>query len=431
MKGWISVGDFVVKLAQKRAISIIQSLREQGFEAFLAGGCVRDQLLNTLAKDFDIATSATPEAMLHVFKTKKLRTVVTGIEHGTVGVITDAGLIEVTTFRKDIETDGRHAKVDFAASLQEDADRRDFTINAMYMSEEGEIIDLVGGRDDLESRTLRFVGDARKRIKEDYLRIMRLYRFRSRLGFTPDTDAILATQELHAGLQQISHERVSSELLQILAGDYVVEALTAMIADGVLQTILPQLSDKKILAYLSFLPKVPLAPFGSLGRLAVLIMCGLKADANPPDCLILDICKNLRLSKLYERTLLKIAEKYFLQLAAAADDDAKMNLIDKLEMATGKGSFLQLYLPVWETLSNAHRNEHESKILKILAQCEQQLAHLRTANLPITGPDVMTHLNIESGPRVGEALALLKKEFRNQRWKTAGEGIALLKKSFL
>ena len=198
---------------KKNALLVIEILMKNGYEARLAGGCVRDHLLGLKAKDFDIATNALPEETIACFKTEeKYKTVPTGIEHGTVTVVKSGFAYEVTTLREDVKTDGRHAEVLFGDSFEKDALRRDLTINALFMSKDEEILDYVGGQSDLKSQTLRFVGTADTRIKEDYLRILRFYRFKSRLNFKATSDCVEAIKDNAHMLNSLSFERIWSEL---------------------------------------------------------------------------------------------------------------------------------------------------------------------------------------------------------------------------
>ena len=189
--------------------SIARRLAEAGHAVWCVGGAVRDNLLGLPNHDFDLATSATPEQVIALFR----RTVPVGVEHGTVAVLDDDGVPhEVTTFRRDVRTDGRHAVVEFGADLDEDLARRDFTVNAIaYHPLTGEWRDRFGGADDLAARTLRAVGDPAQRFREDYLRILRLLRFMARFGFRADPDTWQAAVAEAPGLAHLSAERVRDE----------------------------------------------------------------------------------------------------------------------------------------------------------------------------------------------------------------------------
>ena len=157
--------------------SIMEILISDGHKAYFVGGCVRDTLFNLKTTDVDIATSAHPKKVLEIMKKAGLKAIPTGIDHGTVTVVADQQSYEITTFREDIETDGRKAKVKFSKSLTEDAKRRDFSINAIYCEQDGTILDPLGGLTDIAEKRITFIGDPYERIKEDYLRILRFFRF--------------------------------------------------------------------------------------------------------------------------------------------------------------------------------------------------------------------------------------------------------------
>jgi poly(A) polymerase len=208
--------------------------------ARLVGGCVRDSLACVAFSDIDLATPDAPDAVAAALTAAGLRAIPTGIAHGTVTALAEGRCFEITTLRRDVQTDGRHAVVAFTDDWREDAARRDFTINAMSMTPEGEVFDYFGGIEDLRAGRLRFVGDAATRIAEDYLRILRFFRFFARYArFPPDQDAIDAIAAGEAGLAVLSAERVWSELKRILAAPAPDEAVALMERLGVLGAVLP------------------------------------------------------------------------------------------------------------------------------------------------------------------------------------------------
>lgn len=220
---------------------LLAALNSDGEEARIAGGAVRNALLGEAVADVDVATTTTPQETIRRAKAAGFKTVPTGIEHGTVTVIAAGTSYEVTTLRADVETDGRRAKVAFGRDWKADAERRDFTINALYADADGTVIDLVGGLADLESRTLRFIGDAETRIREDYLRILRFFRFFAWYGSgRPDAEGLKACARLKDGLGQLSAERVWAELKKLLAAIDPSRALLWMRQAGVLTKVLPE-----------------------------------------------------------------------------------------------------------------------------------------------------------------------------------------------
>jgi poly(A) polymerase len=215
-----------------------------GGEGRFVGGAVRNALLRKPVADIDIATPLTPDEVTRRLTAAGLGAVPTGIEHGTVTAVANGKPFEVTTLRRDVATDGRRAVVAFTTDWAQDAQRRDFTMNALYADASGEILDTVGGVADLEAGRVRFVGDAATRIREDYLRILRLFRFHAWYGKGEmDSDALHAAAAGKAGLAQLSAERVQKELLKLLEADDPAAVLRVMAASGILAEILPGALD--------------------------------------------------------------------------------------------------------------------------------------------------------------------------------------------
>ncbi|HJW42768.1 MAG TPA: CCA tRNA nucleotidyltransferase [Rhizomicrobium sp.] len=211
-----------------------------GGEGKFVGGAVRNALLGQPVADIDIATPLPPDDVSARLKKAGLGAVPTGIEHGTVTAVANGKSFEVTTLRRDVATDGRRATVAFTTDWAEDAQRRDFTMNALYAGADGEILDTVGGVEDLKAGRVRFVGDAATRIREDYLRILRLFRFHAWCGKGEMNSAALhAAAAEKAGLAQLSGERIQKELLRLLEADRPSQVLRTMAASGILGEILP------------------------------------------------------------------------------------------------------------------------------------------------------------------------------------------------
>ncbi len=209
-------------------------------EGRFVGGAVRNALSGWPVDDIDIAVPMPPEETLRRLEIAAIKAVPTGIEHGTVTAIVNGHPFEITSLRRDIETDGRHAIVTFTDDWEEDAMRRDFTMNALYASGDGEIFDYHGGVEDLIAGRVRFVGDAAMRIKEDYLRILRLFRFHAWYGKGDiDVEALRAAADAKEGLARLSGERIAKEMLRLLECQNPVPALRLMAASGVLPELLP------------------------------------------------------------------------------------------------------------------------------------------------------------------------------------------------
>tara|TARA_R110002074_G_scaffold185040_1_gene350423 strand:+ start:342 stop:1499 length:1158 start_codon:yes stop_codon:yes gene_type:complete len=219
-------------------IQLDKVFKSSNYEMRIVGGAVRDLALKKAPKDIDLATDATPQQMQKMLDKAMIKHIPTGIEHGTLTAIIDGEPYEITTLRSDKETDGRHATVEFVKSWEEDAKRRDLTYNAMSMDIEGNLYDYFGGMDDLQDKVSKFVGDAEQRIKEDYLRILRYFRFQGRLSSpTWDKDTLQAINTNTEGLAQVSAERIWQEMGKILAGQHVADIVTYMAKTGVSQVI--------------------------------------------------------------------------------------------------------------------------------------------------------------------------------------------------
>ena len=248
--------------------AVIAALEAAGHAAYFVGGC----LLARPVRDVDIATDALPDKVQSVAQAAGFKTVPTGIDHGTVTVLAHGRPHEVTTFRSDQETDGRHATVRFGTDVTEDAARRDFTMNALYAGRSGTILDPLGGLDDLRSGHLRFIGTAEARIREDYLRILRFFRFTAWYGDPAlgiDGEGLAACAALADGIARLSAERVGAEMLKLLAAPDPAPSLAAMHHAGVLEHVLPGAVQQPLAPLVHLEQSLNVAP-EALRRLALL-----------------------------------------------------------------------------------------------------------------------------------------------------------------
>src|SRR5579872_2206814 len=220
------------------AARVLGLLDGNGEEARVVGGAVRNALLKIPVGDIDIATTALPEEVIRRAKAAGIKSVPTGIEHGTVTLVADGHPFEVTTLREDTETFGRKAKVAFGRDWVRDAERRDFTINGLSVDASGVVHDHVGGLADIEARRVRFIGDPMRRIAEDYLRILRFFRIHAAFGAgEPDREGYLACIRARAGLATLSAERVRMEMVKLMVAEGALGAITAMADSGLLLLI--------------------------------------------------------------------------------------------------------------------------------------------------------------------------------------------------
>lgn len=268
------------------------------------GGAVRDTLLGNPVKDIDAATRLTPGEVVERLEGAHIRTVPTGIDHGTVTALLPGGPVEITTLRKDVSTDGRRATVAFSEDWREDAARRDFTINALYADATSlELSDFFDGLTDLDERRVRFIGDPRERIREDHLRILRYYRFQARFGSTLDEGAERACAELAPMLKGLSRERVGWELQHLLAVADPTATLQRMYQQAVLGVVLPETGDREIVAFekLAEAERAAGLPPSPIRRLAALLPADPKVAEH--------VAARLRLSSAQKKRLATAADR--------------------------------------------------------------------------------------------------------------------------
>ena len=246
---------------------VINNLQNNGFEAYIVGGCVRDMLLGNLPHDFDITTSATPEEIIAIFE----KTVPTGIKHGTVTVIVEKMPVEVTTFRTESSYSNHRSpdKVEFVRNLKDDLSRRDFTVNAMAYNKDG-LKDYYGGKEDLENKILRAVGKAELRFKEDALRILRLFRFASSLGFKIEENTLKCALDELKSLEMISVERIFQELKKAVTGQNIKAISPLIKANGLAFLGITKEPDYEILQKLNLRENLALFSFLYLSSLDIL-----------------------------------------------------------------------------------------------------------------------------------------------------------------
>ncbi|BAT58912.1 CCA-adding enzyme [Variibacter gotjawalensis] len=375
---------------------LIAALDSDGEEARVIGGAVRNLLLGEQVADLDIATTAHPDEVTRRARALGFKVVPTGAAHGTVTVVIDGKPHEVTTLREDVETFGRKAIVRFGRDWQKDAERRDFTINALSMTRHGDVIDTVGGLPDIEQRRVRFIGDARQRIREDYLRILRFYRFHARYGAgAPDAEGVAATIAERDGLQLLSRERVRAELLKLLAAPGAPETVALMAEAGLLLPFLgvaipPQLTR---LARLEAALSLEAAPVRRLGALALFVTDDAARFA-----------ERLRLSANEEERLRAMAES-LPPLMHDHSEAAGQALLYRCE--GNREAFADKVLLAW-VRSEAAPDEPAWRALFDLP------GRWQPPKFPIRAADLIA-LGLEKGPALGAALAAAEAE-----WISAG-----------
>ena len=371
-------------MAAPQTRKLMEALRKGGAQPRYVGGAVRNALLEKPVADVDIATPLTPDKVQNLLAEAAIKTVPTGIEHGTLTAVVDGRPFEVTTLRRDVSTDGRRAVVAFTEDWAEDARRRDFTMNALYASAEGEVLDFVGGVEDLQAGRVRFVGDATARIREDYLRILRLFRFHAWYGKGEiDAEALRAAAAQKAGLAILSGERIAKEMLRLLEAADPAPVLRRMAASGILTEVLPGEAN---IARLDGLARIDAANFfvpDALLRLAALLAHD-KAIAN-------GVADRWKLANAQRERLAEISgahEKLVPYLS--------IREVRKLLYQLGVQPFKDRLLLKWAEDSKPSNGVHWRALLAMADAW-------RRPRFPLTGRDAML-AGVPEGPLVGRVL---------------------------
>jgi len=356
-----------------------------GEEARVVGGAVRNALLGVPILEVDLATTAVPEEVVKRVGAAGFKAVPTGIEHGTITVVIDKHPFEVTTLRKDVETYGRHAKVEFGRDWKADAERRDFTINALSATRDGTVYDYAGGLDDLGHRRVRFIGDAAKRIEEDYLRILRFFRFHAAYGAGhPDATGLAACIAARNGLDQLSRERVRMELLKLLVAPHATPTLAVMSHAGLLLRVLggvPYLAGFENMAKVEAAIGATPDAVRRLGALGVVVA----EDAER-------LWQRLRLTNSEHERLASVAEGWR-RISPAFGEKAARALLYKLNPQ----HFIDHALLGWAR-SDAPSSDPEWRALATLPQ------RWTAPEFPVKAADFMKR-GVPQGPALGAALA--------------------------
>ncbi|MFI3904583.1 CCA tRNA nucleotidyltransferase [Ochrobactrum sp. S1502_03] len=393
MSDTVNISDRASWLCSKPLQALFAALNRDGGEVRVVGGAVRNALLGTKVSDVDLATTHLPEGTVRLAKEAGFKPVPTGIEHGTITVVVQGQPFEVTTLRKDIETNGRHAKVAFGTDWKADAERRDFTINALYATADGDVIDYVGGLADIETKTLRFIGDAEQRIREDYLRILRFFRFFAWYGSgRPEADGLRASARLKDGLSQLSAERIWSELKKLLSAPDPSRAMLWMRQSGVLTAILPE-SEKWGIDAIHGLVRAE-ADLGwdvdALLRLESIV---------PPDA--------ARMTELGKRLKMSNAERARLEAWARADAIKSETSEQALKKLIYRGSSQAVADRIRLAYASARQEAAASDEAMIRAggysRLLDALEKYEPLVFPVTGGDLLA-LGVEKGPGLGEVL---------------------------
>jgi poly(A) polymerase len=382
-------------LRRPQTQAVFAALAARGHAARAVGGAVRNALLGRPVVDVDIATPAHPEQVVAAAEAAGLTAVPTGIAHGTVTVIADRVPYEVTTLRRDVETHGRHATVAFTDDWAADAGRRDFTINALYCSADGELFDPLGGAPDIDARRVRFIGEPRERIREDYLRILRFFRLTAEYAEGPPDAAALAACVLEReGLARLSAERVRQELQRLLVARRGPELVRAMLDYGLLPSVLASAPRPTLLERLATLETALAAAPDAILRLAALAV-EVPEDADR-------LADRLRLANDERARLARVAMHAPDVSPSAPEAAARAYLY-----AEGTTAYRDRVLIAWARSTDAPDSQPWRARLTLPERWQPP-------RLSVGGADVMA-LGIPAGPRVGELLRAL------EAWWIAGD----------
>lgn len=383
---------------------LLNALMSRGTEVRFVGGCVRDAVAKRIVEDVDIATPDPPETVMELLRASNIKVIPTGIDHGTVTAILGEFQYEITTLRVDVTTDGRRAKVAFTDDWIADAARRDFTINTLSCTPDGEIYDPYRGLDDLGNKVVRFVGNARERIEEDILRLLRYFRFFAAYGKQPPNKAALdACRQFAPQLTSLSAERVWREFRRILLGPNPEDIITLMQSEKVLEHILPEAGSVSRLRMVNWLEttaiNIPSVKPDPIRRLAAILD---QENPNPEN-----VAKRFKLSNKDAKRLSDITKVPFHISAELTEKD-----LNHLLYAYNSDTIRDVLLLDWAQELSTAENRGSSRTqtwLNLLSKIDEQTIPM----FPLTGDDVLS-LGIPAGRDVGVLLRVV------EEWWTTG-----------
>ena len=377
--------------------AVMAALSAAGGEARFVGGCVRDALLGRKVRDVDIATHEPPERVMNLLARAGIKAIPTGIKHGTVTAVIGAKHFEITTLRRDIETYGRHAKVEYTNDWQADAARRDFTMNALFCNADGIIYDPFGGLADLRTQRVRFVGDPEARIREDVLRLLRFFRFHAHYGKPPlDAAALTACRSLAPLLSTLTGERICGETLKLLSAPQPADIIDLMRETGVLAHYLPEATRidrlRTLVAIEGSAPRDLVPRTDPIRRLAALLD-GSAASA-------LAVAMRLRFSNAERDRLIGLSGDPEPSPALAAP--ARRRLIYRL----GQARYRDRALIAWATAA-ADGAATDGRVNEAWIDVLRSGADWVAPRFPLKGRDAVK-LGVPPGPAVGRLMATLE-----------------------
>lgn len=365
LDSYLDMEEFI---PSKQFKKVFRAIEKHGGVLRFVGGAVRDALAGVEGYDYDLATDLSPDELMEACTDEGIKTFPIGIKFGTLGVLVDGKIIEITSLRKDIKTDGRHAEVEFTDDWIEDASRRDLTINAVYADEKGNVFDYFNGIDDLKNGIVRFIGNPEQRIEEDYLRILRFFRFYSQFGKTPiDEKALKACIKNKDNLKKLSAERIRDELIKLAKTKNFAKTLKIMFENGILDYVMPPSTNLDKLQFLmDMVDDLKIEP-SVLRRLFILY--------NPDDHLAGNLANRMHLSKKHREYLMRLAK-----VECLAADFAQDNFLKEIIYRYGRDFCKDRLLIAYA---------QERKDWKAVPAILEKIEKINVPDFPIRGQDII------------------------------------------
>ncbi len=388
-------------LNQPETQTLIAAFKQTDVPLRFVGGCVRDSLLGKEVHDIDAATTLPPEQVVELLEQANIKAIPTGIAHGTITAVIDKKPFEITTLRKDVATDGRHAEVEYTGDWQQDAQRRDFTMNALYLSPEGEVFDYHDGEKDARAGRVIFIGDATKRIEEDYLRILRFFRFFAHYGkSTPDKKAMEACTQAAAQIETLSAERIGHEMLKLLSAKRSHHALSFMADQNILPHVVGfNITSRAVIRRLEEMNAAFSHALPATAKLAALLLVADQKIATE------EVATRLRLSNADTQRV-----KNLLALQESISTSLSFPQQKRLIRKESASLFCEAVLLAWAQTDELIDTSHPYHGMLTLAQ------EWKPPVFPVSGDDLKA-LGLKEGKAIGRALAELEEAWEQDDYK--------------
>ena len=401
------ISQNIKDLSRKKPIQkIFEAVNSHSLDSEIryVGGCIRKIILKEKVDDIDLATNLEPNQVCDVLKKNNIQYYESGIEHGTITAQEDEYKFEITTLRKDIFTDGRHAKVEFSKDWKEDASRRDFTINSIYSDSDGNLFDPFNGKKDLENGIINFIGDIDKRIKEDYLRILRYIRFFINYSKQPHNIEIIRSLKINiSGISKLSKERLLDELKKIIKVDTMERLIKDKVCLDLILMIFPELKNIKIFSKLNITNKNLLRKKDFIFLLSLMII----DDTDNADYFLY----KFNISKKDQKRIKNIDNFYKERINSKTFTESNMN---KIFYYHGKETTLDILY---------HRIIKSKKIENSLNELSKLYENRKTPVMPIKAELLMKKYEIPEGKQLGEKLSLIEEEWVKNNFKISDQQV--------